>query len=220
MQQLIVLGVGTGIGKTWVASALARSAAPGTCLALKPIETGCAPGEPAADAAALAVAAEHSVHPPRYCLAEPVTPWLAAEHEGASIVLSEILYWLHERTAPRDATLRAITCIVETAGGVFSPLNQEATNLDLAAVLEPALWLLVAPNRLGVLHDVRATVEAMRALSRPPDLIVLNDCCVPDASTDTNLPLLRRLHPDIPVLRSSSMNPPTLGAVTQAVRRR
>ena len=220
MQQLVVLGVGTGIGKTWVASALARSATPGTCLALKPIESGCAPGTPPSDATALATAAGHPVHVPRYCFADPLTPWLASEREGVQVQLSEVRSWVLKHTTLHGATLPGTTCIVETAGGVFSPLTAESTNLDLARALEPALWVLVAGNRLGVLHDVRATVEAMQALCRPPNLIVLNDCCDPDGSTDTNLGLLQRLHPHIPLLRSSSEQPPTLGALTHALRPR
>ena len=220
MQHLIVFGVGTGVGKTWVASALARSALPQTCLALKPIETGCTPGEPPSDAAALASAAGHPLHAPRYSFAEPVTPWLAAEHEGKTIDLEAIRIWVDECTTTHGATLHATTCIVETAGGVFSPLSAHVTNLELGSTLEPASWILVAPNRLGVLHDVRATVAAMDAIHRPPDLIMLNDCCPPDASTGTNLALLRRLHPNIPILTSSSSEPPTLASVTRQLERR
>jgi len=220
MQQFVVFGVGTGIGKTWVASSLARSAPPASCLALKPIETGCPPDEPPADAATLADAAGHPMHRPRYCFSEPVTPWLAAEREGVTIEFKPLRTWVDEAINQHCTTLRATTCIIETAGGVFSPLSATATNLELGSILEPSLWLLVAPNRLGVLHDVGATVEAMRARHRPPDLIVLNDCCPPDASTDTNLALLRRLHANIPMLASSTSQPPTLLALTDALRRR
>lgn len=219
MQYLIVFGVGTAVGKTWVASALARSAPPDTCLALKPIETGCVPGQPPSDAAALATAAGHVLHAPRYSFTEPVTPWLAAEHAGTIIDLEAIRSWLDGHVEQRSTTLRATTCLVETAGGVFSPLSARATNLELGSTLEPACWLLVAPNRLGVLHDVGATVAAMRSIHRVPDLIVLNDCCPPDASTETNLTLLRRLHTNIPVLASSSSEPPTLSSVTHALER-
>jgi len=220
MQQLVVFGVGTGVGKTWVASALARSAPPDTCLALKPIESGCAPGEPPPDATTLARAAGHRLYPPRYCFAQPVTPWLAAEQEGTTIDLEEIRLWVEASTQAYHTTLRATACIVETAGGVFSPLSLRTTNLELGSTLEPAVWLLVAPNRLGVLHDLGATVAAMRAIHRAPDLIVLNDCCPPDASTESNLMLLRQLHPGIPVLGSSSSEPPSLAAVHQALERR
>jgi len=80
----------------------------------------------------------------------------------------------------------AIWSVVETAGAVFSPLSTTATNLELALALEPATWLLVATDSLGVLHDVSATLQAMRARSRAPDHLVLCAARAPDASTGTN----------------------------------
>lgn len=217
MQRIIVLGVGTQIGKTWVASALAQSAPAGTCLALKPVESGCEPGRPAADAAALAKAAGHAFLPPRYAFTAPVTPWLAAELEGVSIDLGAASAWIEGNCREPATTLHATACVIETAGGVFSPLTRSHTNFDLARALDPAVWLLVAPNRLGVLHDVGATLVAMRALDRPPDVLVLNQQGPADASTATNLSLLRQLHPGLPVLGVSSADPPTLDSVRQVL---
>lgn len=219
VQRMIVLGVGTHIGKTWVASALARSAPPGTCLALKPIESGCALGAPAADAATLAIAAGHPLVTPRYALAEPVTPWLSAELEGISIELPLVRAWVTSHCQAYTTTIRDTTCIIETAGGVFSPLTRSETNLDLARALEPAVWLLVVPNRLGVLHDVGATIAAMRSLFRAPDLIVLNQQGPADASTATNLSLLRQLHSRLPFLAASGIDPPSLESVRHALAR-
>lgn len=218
MLRIVVLGVGTHIGKTWVAAALAQSAGRSACIALKPIETGCTPEAPP-DATALAEAAGHPLVPPHYTFTAPVTPWLAAENVGDSIDLERVAEWIQQQSARRGIALHATTCIVETAGGVFSPITLEETNLDLARLLDPALWLLVAPNRLGVLHDVRATVEAMRALHRAPDLIVLNDHGgTGDTSTTTNLSLLRRLHPDLPILGVSTAAPPTLGLLRRVLK--
>ena len=220
MKRFVVLGVGTNIGKTWVASALARSAPPGTCLALKPIETGVSAEHAAGDAELLSQAAGHPLIPPLYALRQPVTPWLAAELEHRIIDVAGIPPWVATlATQPQRTTLRATTCIVETAGGAFSPLSPGATNVELARSLEPAEWILVAPNRLGVLHDVRATLEAMRAVARLPDLLLLNDCCPDDASTASNLTLLRRLHPALPMFRVSALEPPTLHAVDAALGR-
>jgi dethiobiotin synthetase len=84
--------------------------------------------------------------------------------------------------------------LIETAGGLFSPLSRRATNLDLALALEPALWILVAHDGLGVLHDVRATLLALRAVTtRTPDYLVLSASRTPDASTGTNAHELARL---------------------------
>jgi dethiobiotin synthetase len=69
---------------------------------------------------------------------------------------------------------------------VFSPLSEDATNFELARALEPAIWVLVAPDSLGVLHDLSATLQAMRARGRAPEHVVLSAAREPDASTGTN----------------------------------
>jgi dethiobiotin synthetase len=101
------------------------------------------------------------------------------------------------------ALLRSrVSIVLEMAGGLFSPLSETATNADLALSLSPDLMLLVAPNRLGVLHDVRAVVEACAARTLPLTGLVLSASATTDASTDTNahelvtltgLPLLANL---------------------------
>jgi dethiobiotin synthetase len=76
--------------------------------------------------------------------------------------------------------------LVESAGGCFSPLHLGVTNADLAFALEPAVWILVAPDALGVLHDVSATLGVLSARRRLPDHVLLSAAREPDASTGTN----------------------------------
>ena len=90
--------------------------------------------------------------------------------------------------------------MIETAGGVFSPLTETLTNFDLAHCVGKAQWILVAPDRLGVLHDVCSTLHAMRTLGRLPDWLILNAPPIPDASTGTNAAELRRLGVTTPLL--------------------
>jgi dethiobiotin synthetase len=87
--------------------------------------------------------------------------------------------WVREQ----EQIARAPISLVELAGGAFSPLGLGVTNVSLAQALEPALWLLVAPDALGVLHDVTAT---LRALPRAPDALVLSGSRAPDQSTGSN----------------------------------
>jgi dethiobiotin synthetase len=75
---------------------------------------------------------------------------------------------------------------------VLTPLSDVATNLDLARALQPATMVLVAPDALGVLHDLRACELAMRTLFRRPDLLVLSRSRPVDASTGTNAAELSR----------------------------
>lgn len=203
MPRVIVLGCGTGVGKTRVSSALLKELrAQGlACMGLKPIETGVEPvsglAGPGSDAhllatsGSLAAAAPH----PFYALAEPISPHLAARRVGTELLVSAVRKWLEktEEVTPHVASASAVWRIIETAGGVFSPLAPNATNFDLAMELEPAIWVLVASDSLGVLHDLSATMLAMRARGRTPDHVVLSAARAPDASTGSNAAELRLL---------------------------
>jgi dethiobiotin synthetase len=194
--RLIVLGCGTGVGKTRFSLALLRAlAARGVpTVGLKPIESGIDPGAgsmPGTDAAALRTAAtlSPSNSRPLYALAAPVSPHLAAKAEGLRIDERLAASWVRHaesEVATHVVPYMAVWSVVETAGGVFSPLSATATNLELALALEPATWVLVAADALGVLHDVSATLQAMRARNRAPDHLVLCAARAPDASTGTN----------------------------------
>lgn len=195
MSRVVVLGTGTGVGKTYVTAALARAlAASGRVVqAVKPVETGLQ-ADAASDAETLSAASNAKTAPtphPLFGFPDPITPWLAAEKAGAPPPsLPAIQQWVHAS----EAALRYVAIhVVETAGGVFSPLSPTATNFELARALEPCRWVLVAADSLGVLHDVTATLTAMRARGRTPDHVVLSAARVPDASTGTNAHALRTL---------------------------
>jgi dethiobiotin synthetase len=126
---------------------------------------------------------------PLYGYPEPVAPSRAARAAADTIDLARIAAWARTATtldAVPPTPNRAPALVVETAGGVFSPLSATATNLDLARELEPATWLLVAPDRLGVLHDVTSCLEAMATLGRRPDWLILSAPADPDPSTGSN----------------------------------
>jgi 8-amino-7-oxononanoate synthase len=192
----LVLGTGTGVGKTFVAQALVRAlaAANEPVAGLKPIETGLAQGVPG-DAATLAALAFHVKLPsphPLYGFPDPVTPSRAARAHGIAIELDCIARWTRDVIATPEHD-QALQLVIETAGGVFSPLSDQQTNFDLSIALDPATWLLVAPNRLGVLHDVTSALHAMTALGRRPDWIILSAPEASDASTSSNRSELSRL---------------------------
>jgi dethiobiotin synthetase len=183
---VIVLGTGTDVGKTYVTACLARGLAEHrSVLALKPIESGVDPHAPG-DAGTIAAAAGHAPLHSRWRFEAPVSPHLAARMAGTSIDLAHVAQWVadQERFEAPEVT------IVELAGGALSPLAADATNVELALSLGSAVWLLVAPDSLGVLHDLTAT---LRCLPRPPDAVLLSRARPADASTGTNALELQRL---------------------------
>jgi dethiobiotin synthetase len=176
-ERVVLVGTGTGIGKTHLAVTLLRAlAAAGIEAAgLKPVESGVGAG--VTDAALLAEASLfHVKQPPPYAFEAAVSPHLAAAREGTTIRLGPILRWVDENDAP--------WAVIETAGALLSPLTASLTNLDLVVALEPTKVVLVAPDRLGVLHDVTATLFAYRVLApRLPEPVV---ALLPPAEADTS----------------------------------
>lgn len=189
--RVVVVGTGTSVGKTWVTrEVLAELRRRGvSAVGLKPVESGVSDGA-ATDAAQLAALSAHAPAPPPYRLARPVSPHLAARVENRVIDPAQILTYVRsqESSAPSGSRM-----VIETAGGLFSPLGDSLTNWEVARSLDPARWLLVAPDALGVLHDVTATLGAARARGRAPDLVVLSAAREPDASTGTNARELQQL---------------------------
>jgi dethiobiotin synthetase len=178
----VIVGAGTGVGKTHLGVALARALAlqAEQVVALKPIESGVVAGV-LSDAAQLATASSfHVKHPPPYVFTDPISPHLAARRSGRSIDLRAVVAWIDAHICP--------WVLVETAGGLLSPLGPGITNLDLAQAVRPDGVLLVAQDRLGVLHEVTACRVALRTLASElrEVLVVLQAPSIPDASTGTN----------------------------------
>ena len=196
-ERIIVLGTGTGVGKTWVTAALARALrrSGASVVALKPIESGVVVSAES-DAALLASASSAPPSDPPFVFAEPISPHLAARRSGRAIDLRVIVEHVkrHEAALQNRVTSHVTSfSLIETAGGCLTPLAPGIVNRDLALALEPATWLLVAPDALGVLHDVTATLGALAALGRQPDHVVLSEARARDASTGTNAAELREL---------------------------
>jgi|GEM_PF-77857 len=195
-RRILVLGTGTGIGKTYLAARLVEllSAAGARVLGLKPVESGLGetpPGE--TDWETLGRPGLLAI-PPRYGFAEPLSPHLCAARLGQHVSLSEIGLWLEQLEREHQPNL----IVLETAGGVFSPLSHEHSNAHSLATFKPDAVLLVAPDRLGVLHEVQATLRALHQLQGeargtldgplrvPVDGVVLSVPALPDASTGLN----------------------------------
>lgn len=187
---IVVTGTGTGIGKTHFTAALVACWARlleeagverPQIAGLKPVESGVVPGA-VSDIATLEQASTFHVKrfPAPYMLARPVSPHLAAAAEGRTIELEVVRAYVAE---VRDVTDGVA---VELPGGLFSPLAAGLDNAAAAGALHPDALLLVAVDRLGVLHDVGAASRAAAAGGLALTGIVLVAPEVADASTGTN----------------------------------
>jgi dethiobiotin synthetase len=165
-----IAGTGTDVGKTHVTAALARASG---LPAWKPVVSG-----------GLEDVERLGARAPLVALGEPISPHLAARREGVTLSARAIV----------DATRARVSVIVESAGGLYSPLSDTETNADVARLLgERTKLVLVAPDRLGVLHDVGACARAARADGLSFAAVVLSAPAAADASTGTNAAELVRL---------------------------
>jgi dethiobiotin synthetase len=194
---IVVSGTGTEIGKTHVSEALLlRWRRAGRVCGIKPIETGVAAGTEGEDARRLRLASSfHVKHPIGATFVPPLSPHLAARDAGAAISIAEIVRAVSAVRAEADGVL------VELAGGLFSPLGPGVSNADLARELGGS-FLLVAPDRIGVLHDVGATTRAARAFGLHAAGVLLVATSTPDESSDRNGPELAMVT-DVPWLATA-----------------
>jgi len=208
MRGTFITATGTGVGKTWLATALASACVQRgkRVAAIKPIETGVDPDP--LDALALARACNDeslATAPGLYRAKEPLAP-----------------YAIEKRGGPKVGSLRAMAkrireladdsdyAIVEGVGGVLVPLDQDHTIADLAAMLD-LQTVLVARNALGVLSYTLTAVEALRKRNVSIRAIVLNHVerdLRQDLSRASNADVLSDYLPRIPILRAPRVNSP------------
>lgn len=201
---IAIVGTGTNVGKTHVTAALsvalARRGIP--VVAYKPVESGVSP-EHLSDTDRLG-AHEGMFHvkpPPTIQFRAPLAPVFAAALEGQSIPTLQIL--------KNIANLRTQAhVLLELPGGAFSPFDETLHNAGLLLAIPQARLLLVAPNRLGVLHDLSASTLALRAQGTAPGAILLNDTETPDLSSPRNAADIRKRLPHAPVYAAKWMSEP------------
>lgn len=190
MSALLVTGTDTGVGKTFVACALAMALrARGLRVAvLKPVETGVTDVPEDArrlQAAAADPAPLDDVVP--YRLRAPLAPAVAAREEGVTIDLERIAALVIRRTAGADVLL------IEGAGGLLVPLVGTTTYAELAVQLALPL-LLVAPNRLGTINHCTLTARVAAAARIPIRAFVLSQPSpASDPSAGTNAGVIAAL---------------------------
>jgi dethiobiotin synthetase len=180
-----VTGTGTGIGKTHLACALVGAMRDrGTnAVGWKPVESGVGGDSPDSDEALLRAASGVDL-PPTLRLRAPISPHLAARREGKAIDGMAI------RTTLDALTARYETIVLELAGGLCSPFDDRIDNVDFLAPLRPRT-ILVAPDRLGVLHDVSAALRAASAVDLDIHAIALVAPVSTDDSSGSNAAELR-----------------------------
>lgn len=162
-QAFFITGTDTGIGKTYIACKLIQQyVAQGyKVVGMKPVAAGCdrVDGEWVNDDV-LKLEAASNLKAPRaltnpYSFKEPIAPHIAAEKEGTTIEVEVIKQAFDELCKLADIV------IVEGAGGLLVPLNDECDIADLAKALNIPI-ILVVGIKLGCINHALLTVEAIK----------------------------------------------------------
>lgn len=199
----LIVGTDTGVGKTWVTTALARAlmAAGQPVVAVKPIETGVTdPANPGEDGVRLAEATGQS-GPMRALvrLTHHVAPAIAADLGNHAIDYEDLVARIRAIATPGTELL------VEGTGGLLSPLTWSDNHLDLAHSLE-ARVLLVAADRLGTISHTLMALRVLAAEKIPVLGVVLNQPGPRDESSRFNASALTRLADPVPVVTLPNLN--------------
>ncbi len=152
MKRLFVSGIGTDVGKTVVAAILARAWGMSYW---KPVQAG---ELEYTDSDKVRDWTEGSVPvlEERYRLSLPMSPHAAAKKDGVRIGLRSLAAPKHEGPL-----------LIEGAGGLLVPLNEEGdTMADLARELEAEI-LLVSCNFLGSINQTLLSCELLRVRELP-----------------------------------------------------
>ena len=145
---IFVTGTGTGIGKT-VISAIITEALRADYW--KPVQAGFDEGTDSEWVKKVLTNDKSVIHPEAYKLRLPASPHIAAREENIRIDLDKIYELL-----PGAANL-----VIEGAGGIMVPLNENEFVIDLIKKLE-ARVVIVSRNTLGSINHSLLTAMACK----------------------------------------------------------
>ena len=164
MTAVFVTATGTDIGKTFVTAGLIRHfrAAGREVDAVKPVVSGFDPAawqdsDPAALIAALGrpltLDEAERISPWRF--AAPLSPHMAARHEGRAIAYTEVVEFCRRRMAGRRGIL-----LIEGIGGIMVPIDDRHSVLDWMTLLRIPV-MLVAGTYVGTVSHTLTALEVL-----------------------------------------------------------
>jgi dethiobiotin synthetase len=199
---LFVSGAGTEVGKTFVTTILINEIrrAGKTCRVIKPVISGFDEGNPNDSDTGLILKAlgrdvtrnsVDEISPWRF--RDPVSPDMAAAHEGRSLYVKEIAHFC--RANAETDSIR----IIEGVGGVMVPLTDRETVLDLMVdVAAPVL--LVVGSYLGTLSHTLTALQAVQSRGLTIAGIVISESIESPVSLSETQAALSRFTGEVPII--------------------
>lgn len=147
-RKITVAGISTEIGKTVVSAVLVEALKADYW---KPVQSGALTDSDTNTVRQLISNPVSQFHPEAYRLSQPLSPHAAAELDGVTI-------------DPKTIALPSTdnTLVIELAGGLMVPLNNQYLNIDLVRDLGLPV-VLVSQNYLGSINHTLLSVEACRS---------------------------------------------------------
>ncbi len=158
--RFFITGTDTNVGKTVVSALLTQGL---NATYWKPIQSGRDPLTDTEYIRQVTDLDESHFLQERFCLTAPLSPHAAAALDGVDIALSD--FELPTAIAP--------PLIVEGAGGLMVPLNQQDLMLDLIKYLDLPVCL-VARSSLGTINHTLLSLAQLRRANIPILGIILN----------------------------------------------
>ena len=155
MNGIFVTGTDTNVGKSVVSAALmcAFRSNESVCY-WKPIQTGIETDDDTQTVRNLAKCADAEIFDEGFRLEKPLSPHLAARLANVEITIEKTLAFLPEWKNEK-------LWIIEGAGGVFVPLNENELMIDLIKALDLPV-VVAARSGLGTINHTLLTVEILR----------------------------------------------------------
>jgi len=162
MTPIFITGIGTGIGKTVIATIVTKALGADYW---KPIQAGFESGTDSEWVAKQLAGTPSIIFPEVYKLTMPASPHIAARNEGIVISIKKIC---------DSIPINNRNLIIEGAGGLMVPLNETELVADLILALK-AKVILVSRNYLGSINHSLLTARVCRQLKIPVIGWIFND---------------------------------------------
>jgi dethiobiotin synthetase len=176
MKGIFITGTNTNVGKTYIATQLARELLKQNINVIprKPVESGCQrEGDELipADALALKNAAGYSGSLAQVCpyrFEPPISPLRAAHLAHQALITAKVA-----EACMTDIDTEKDFLLVEGAGGFYTPLCEDGLNADLAQVFDFPV-ILVAEDKLGCINQVLLNTQVIELRGLKLLCVVLN----------------------------------------------
>ncbi|NNE65706.1 MAG: dethiobiotin synthase [Pyrinomonadaceae bacterium] len=173
MNGVFVTGTDTEIGKTMVSAVLIshlKESRP--VIYWKPVQTGIESDDDTKTVSRLAGLHDGDIHADGIRLEKPLSPHLSARLAGTKFSVADII-----ETLPSEHS--DAFWVVEGAGGVLVPLNDDELMIDLIEALRmPAV--VVSRTGLGTINHTLLTVESLRSRNIDVSGVIMNGDANPE----------------------------------------